>query len=789
MLWTMARLPLSPRWRRRLKRLALLALTLGALAVGGFFTLAYTVPLPARLTVGDSVVVTWRDGTVAHVFLADDDRWRIAPADVDPAYVEALLRLEDKRFYSHPGVDGAAIARAVGLNLARGRRVSGASTLTMQLVRLLEPRPRTYRSKLIEAFRALQLELFLSKRQILHHYLRFVPYGRNVEGVEAAALTYFGHRADALTPAEIATLLAVPQGPRTRSPSARRAPVLRRARDDIAARLLAQGALHAVGQAADPAQVFAQVRGAPVPTSYRPFPRDLPHAARWLRAQANPRDRRLPTTLDRGLQRLAQARLTRGVDALSARGVQHGAVVIIDHTTGEVRALVGNPRFGAGPGQQIAAFATPRSSGSTLKPLIFARAIDRGRVLPGVAVPDVPQARAGWTPRNFDGRYAGVVRLDDALARSLNAPFVDLLADLGVPALLDDLHSLGVGPLAPADTYGLSAAVGGVALSPLALAGVYTALAGDGRFLGVRVRRDADRPAPRTLWGPGTAWLTRQVLRRRDRPDFPLRRAATGAPAAFHWKTGTSTGLRDAWAVGSGPRLTIAVWLGNLDNQPSPALVGAAAAGPLLFDLLEATATPADAAWVDARPSDLVTVAVCADTGWPVGPACPTHGEALAPAHAVAPVDPYHRWLTVDARTGEAVDPRCRGAQARARRSALVWPAAVRRTLTALGHPPAPLPAPAADCPPRLGGAPRVINPAPGEIVERIPGVPPRAQAVPLQADVDVPSGPLSWFVDDQPIGQAEADAPLFWPPTPGTHAVRVVDAAGRTGGATLVVR
>ncbi|MCA9547676.1 MAG: transglycosylase domain-containing protein, partial [Myxococcales bacterium] len=261
------------RWRRRLLRLlGWGALALG-LMVGGFLAAAHLGPLPERLAVRDSTVVTWRDGTVAHVFLAEDDRWRIAPVDLDPAYVQALLRLEDKRFYDHPGVDAVAIVRAVVGNAVAGRRVSGASTLTMQLVRLLEPRPRTWRSKLVEAFRALQLEVHLSKAEILAHYLRFVPYGRNVEGVEAAALAYFGHRADALTPAEIATLLAVPQGPRTRAPRPGNAGVLRRARDNIAARLLAEDALHAVGQPTDPGVVLLQVHGAPVPTGYRPFPR------------------------------------------------------------------------------------------------------------------------------------------------------------------------------------------------------------------------------------------------------------------------------------------------------------------------------------------------------------------------------------------------------------------------------------------------------------------------------------------------------------------------------------
>ncbi len=209
------------------------------------FALALWLPLPERLTVANSRVIEYRDGTTAHVFLAPDETWRVRVRldEVDPAYVKALLALEDRRFWSHPGVDALAVGRAALTNLARGRRVSGASTLTMQLVRVLEPRPRTLRSKAIEAFRALQLELHLSKAELLAAYLQFTPYGRNLEGVEAASLAYFGHRATALSPAEICTLLAVPQNPNARYPSARNQVRLTRARDAIAERLLERDAL------------------------------------------------------------------------------------------------------------------------------------------------------------------------------------------------------------------------------------------------------------------------------------------------------------------------------------------------------------------------------------------------------------------------------------------------------------------------------------------------------------------------------------------------------------------
>jgi penicillin-binding protein 1C len=320
-----------PRITRR--RLAVGVLSLLAL-VGAGLAAAWLVPLPERLSSPHSVVIEYRDGTPAHVFLAPDERWRVPTRtqDIDPAYLRALLALEDKRFRYHPGVDPLAVGRAVFSNVTKGRRVSGASTLTMQLVRVLEPRPRTLFSKVIESFRAVQLELRMSKEDILAAYLQFVPYGRNVEGVEAAALAYFGHRATHLSPAEIATLLAVPQNPNRRFPTPENAARLKAARDGVARRLLDEEALPLGPTQAPttPEAVLAEVRSTEVPTALKAFPREAPHAAVWLRAQ-RPELSRLRTTLDAGTQRLAERLMRDAASSLSTRGVHNGVAVVVDH--------------------------------------------------------------------------------------------------------------------------------------------------------------------------------------------------------------------------------------------------------------------------------------------------------------------------------------------------------------------------------------------------------------------------------------------------------------------------
>ena len=327
----------------------------------GFLVLVFKAPLPARLQVGDSSVVYYSNGLPAHVFLADDDRWRIAVAadEVDPAYVEALLRFEDKRFHEHHGVDVLAVVRAAWLNLSSGRRMSGASTITMQLVRMLEPRPRTYWSKAVEALRAFQIESRMSKAEILSAYLTYAPYGRNLEGIEAASFAYFGHSAAELAPSEIATLLAVPQNPNSRYPSPTNAARLRAARDEIAQWLLDEGALPLGPPDAQvaPDEVMRMVALTDPPSALRPFPREMPHVAYWLRGQ-RARRARFETTIDPGLQLVVERVVAAHRERAWRDGIDSAAVVVIDNDTGDVRALVGNFDFFAErPGAQIAAFA------------------------------------------------------------------------------------------------------------------------------------------------------------------------------------------------------------------------------------------------------------------------------------------------------------------------------------------------------------------------------------------------------------------------------------------------
>jgi len=794
-----------PRVDRRRPGLARWALWSVTLINAGWLVLAVLVlaiPLPARGS-DWSVAVEYRDGQPAYVFLSHDDKWRLPVAldEVDPAFVAALVALEDKRFWRHNGVDPVAIARAAVSDMFHLRRVSGGSTLTMQLARLLEPRARTVPNKLLDMFRAVQLDLRLGKREILAAYLSRTPYGKNVEGVESAAWSYFGHGARHLTPLEIATLLAVPQGPTRYAPRPGNVLRLRARRDAILGKLINAGVIAAT----DAAAATAEAAATQPPDHLRRMPREAAHAAVSLHKH-HPGEIRIRSTLEAGAQALAEREVALRRAELHRKGIYGGAIVVVDHRTREVVALVGSLDFlDARHGGQIAMFERPRSPGSTLKPFVYALAIDRGMVLPEYLVADVPSQYGTYRPRNFDGDWAGLVTLQGALSRSLNLPFIDLLDKLGVETFVSELGHMGAAPgrTSPGQ-YGLSMIVGGIELTPLELAGMYATLAEDGIYRPLRlVAGDGGRPPPSVptgtsqpagprIFGAGAAWLTRQALALRDRPDFPRRRDVAGVPPAIHWKTGTSFGFRDAWAVGSGPAYTAVVWTGNVDNKSSAELVGSEAAGPLLFDVLEGLASRAPTTPAPP-PDDLTDVEVCAYSGHLPSDACPDRVTVRAPIHAVPTTPcPYHQAYDVDHTTGRAVLPACRKpSRSYDRKRFVVLPSAVTAWLTGRHRSIPDAPVFDDDCAAEVtsvvtGAPPVMVTPGEGQIVTLIPGVPANHQLVPLSASTRAAT--LSWFVDGALVRTAPSDERVYWTPAPGKHEIVVADGAGHKARRMLAV-
>jgi penicillin-binding protein 1C len=559
------------------KRAAIAALATALLA----FTPILALELAARWTAPPSLaraghvstVVLDRRDRLLRAFTASDGIWRlpVAVGDVDTRYLDMLLAFEDRRFRSHGGVDALATLRAGWQFLRHGRIVSGASTLTMQTARLLSgEHPRTFSGKLAQMVCARQLELRLTKDEILDLYLLLAPFGGNIEGVLAASLAYFGKEPRRLSPGEAALLVALPQSPATRRPD-RNPENARRARDRVLARAVEAGALKEDEARAAPAET--------VPTVRRAFGMLAPHLAESEVARLP--DRRVHRlTLDREAQAALERLAREHTEALGSR--LSSAVLAIDHTTGDILAYVGSADyFDTGRLGAIDMVQAVRSPGSTLKPIIYGLAFEAGRAHPETLIEDRPTRFGTYNPKNFDQGFRGTVTMREALGLSLNIPAVQVLAEVGPARLNGRLRRAGLRTELPAGAQPtLAIALGGIGLRLHDLAKLYAGLASGGRALELNYlrgeRRGFARLPPRLL-SSVAAWYVTDILK-----DAPPPTNARGGRIAY--KTGTSYGYRDAWAVGYDGRHVIAVWVGRADGTATPGLSGHTAAAPLLFD-------------------------------------------------------------------------------------------------------------------------------------------------------------------------------------------------------------
>jgi penicillin-binding protein 1C len=569
------------RWLRRLAAALTACLLLVCTAWGGFeMALSRLPPPPLAAAEKVSVTVLDRNDRLLRAFTTADGRWRLplTHTDVDQRYLEILFAFEDRRFYEHGGVDVVALARAALQFVLHGRIVSGGSTLTMQTARLLDERhDRTISGKLAQILRAVQLERRLTKQQILDLYLRLAPFGGNIEGVRAAALAYLGKEPARLSIAEAALLVALPQSPEARRPD-RHPEAARTARARVLERAVAGGAI----SKAEAIRASAER----IPTRRREFPMLAPHLAEAEVAAFPGRPiHRLSIDRDsqRALQELVSQRAQLLGDHLSA------ALLAIDHTTGEVIAHVGSPgyldtdRFGA-----IDMTAALRSPGSTLKPVVYGLGFERGLIHPETLIEDRPARFGSYRPENFDESYRGTVTIREALGASLNVPAVRVLDALGPDLFIGRLRRTGAEPVLPdAARPNLAVGLGGLGLTLRDLAGLYASLAQGGRYVALTHRKG--EAAQRTLSGeiagdarkallsPVAAWYITDILK-----DAPAPANARSGRIAY--KTGTSYGYRDAFAIGYDGRYCIAVWVGRPDGASTPGLIGRTAAAPILFD-------------------------------------------------------------------------------------------------------------------------------------------------------------------------------------------------------------
>ena len=520
------------------------------------------------LVVENSVEVLDRNGDLLRAYTVANGRWRlaVAPDRVDAGYIAMLLDYEDRRFRTHPGVDGRSMLRAVLQAVWNGRVISGGSTLTMQVARLLEESGTgAVAGKLRQMRVALALERRLSKDQVLQLYLHLAPFGGNLEGVRAATLSYFGKEPGRLTPAEAALLVAIPQSPEGRRPD-RAADRATAARNRVLARAVRDGVL-------DPDTGNAALTET-VPGLRKPFPSLSPHLADRARTE-NPGAARHDLTIDRSLQIKLEAL---AVQAVAGRGEQlQVAFVVADHRSGEILASVGSSAFKADLRQGFVDMTTAmRSPGSTLKPLVYGLSFDEGLTHPETMVEDRPTVFGTYAPQNFDRTYRGTIRVREALQMSLNIPVVALTEALGPAKLLSAMDKAGMRVLVPGDQPGLAVALGGVGVTLQDMVQMYAMIARGGVSRPLTYRLSGNTEDGQRVLSAVAAWQVGDILAGLAPPP--------GAPEnRLAYKTGTSYGHRDAWAIGFDGSHVIGVWLGRADGTPVPGVFGADLAAPVLF--------------------------------------------------------------------------------------------------------------------------------------------------------------------------------------------------------------
>lgn len=566
-----APLPLSARGRRW--AWALLALMLP------LFALDLAFPPPLQRLRDLSPVVVDRNGAWLMAFTTSEGSWRLEARldEIDPEFQRRLIAIEDARFWYHPGVDPLALTRAALAYARNGRVTQGGSTITMQLARLLEPRPRNIGSKLIEIVRAIQIERRLSKREILAAYLTLAPYGGNLEGVRAASRAYFQRDPEWLDDAEMALLVALPQAPEARRPD-RRPEAARAARDRVLDMFVGAGLISA--------RRAEEGKESAVPTR-SPFPYSAPHAAAAL-ASAYPDRGVIASTLDATLQRDLEALARRHGAALEPDAQL--ALLAVDLETREVRARIG----GIGrdrAGGYIDMTRAVRSPGSALKPFLYAIAFDDGLAAPETLVRDAPRRFGGYLPENFDRRFHGDVSLEEALQHSLNLPAVATLERIGAGRFHAALTRAGARVILPprADAEpGLALALGGVGARLEDLVQLYAALGDQGRARPLRVEPGLDFAFSRRFVRPETAERVLEILATSPHPAGRIPASVAQNAPSVAFKTGTSYGFRDAWALGVSNGYAIGVWVGRPDGTPRPGATGRSAALPVLFDAFDA---------------------------------------------------------------------------------------------------------------------------------------------------------------------------------------------------------
>lgn len=630
-----------------------------------FLLIGYIFCLPSQLfNVSYSTVVTDRNSELLGARIATDGQWRFPPRTTTPEKMkQCMISFEDKHFYHHWGVNPLSISRAIWQNLKNKRVVSGGSTLTMQTIRLARNESRTFGEKFIEMILATRLEFRASKEEILSMYVSHAPFGGNVVGLDAAAWRYFGHPAEELSWAESAMLAVLPNAPSMIHLSKSRKALLNK-RNRLLKTLYEEGTIDK--------STYELAISEPLPEEPHPLPQIAPHLVSKFYQERN--GEYSVSTLDKDIQIQIESLAERWSNEFNRSDIRNLAILVIDIPTNQVVAYCGNVHFEQKQsGNQVDVIQSPRSTGSILKPFLYYAMLQEGSLLPHMLLPDIPININGFTPQNFSLQFEGAVPASEALARSLNIPAVTMLQRYGVPKFHNLLQQIGLKTLnRPSSHYGLSLILGGaeatlwdvtsayanMGRSLLKLPQIPCTLLLDGESIPLSYKTEQSTSSPENTkkespinkagaFQSGAAWQTFDALIEVNRPEeIDWKSIPSMHPIA--WKTGTSYGFRDAWAVGVTPRYAVGVWVGNATGEGKPGLVGARTAGPVLFDIFNML--PSSPKWFE-RPTDVfVEAEVCRQSGHLKGRFCPeTDTLLILSAGLKAEACPYHHLVTLSA--------------------------------------------------------------------------------------------------------------------------------------------
>ena len=752
------------------------------LCILAFLVTGYIFCLPRHLFhVPYSTVVTDRNEELLGARIASDGQWRFPPRNTTPEKIkECLITFEDKHFYHHWGVNPFAIGRAFYQNVKNKRIVSGGSTLTMQTIRLARNESRTFREKLIEMIWATRLEFRASKEEILSMYISHAPFGGNVVGLDAAAWRYFGHSADDLSWAESAMLAVLPNAPAMIHLSKGRKTLLDK-RNRLLKQLLEKKTIDS--------STYELAISEPLPDEPHALPQIAPYLVSRFYQERNGEYSR--STINKGIQTQVEDLAERWSNEFGRSDIRNLAILVIDIPSNQVVAYCGNVHFDRKQGgNQVDVIQAPRSTGSILKPFLYYAMLQEGSLLPDMLLPDVPVNINGFTPQNFSMQFEGAVPASEALARSLNIPAVTMLQRYGVPKFHSFLQQIGLKTINRSSFhYGLSLILGGAEATLWDVTNAYAMM---GRSLLQLPQRSCSLLLPTSRitestdpFQPGAVWQTFDALKEVNRPE-EIDWKSIPSMQTIAWKTGTSYGFRDAWAVGVTPRYAVGVWVGNATGEGKPGLVGAQTAGPVLFDIFNLL--PASS-WFTRPAGIFVEAEVCRKSGHLKGRFCDETDTLLVlPAGLRTEACPYHHLVTLSANESQRIYENCANTEPTLRKSWFTLPP-VWEWYYKQHHPEyKPLPPFKAGCGEDTFQPMQFIYPPMNARIKLPKQLDGSKGFLTVELAHNNPNATVFWHLDETYQAQTQDFHKISLQPAAGKHSLTAVDGEGNTISTTFFV-